>query len=203
MVYSILQIIWVDVLLSGDNALVIALACRNLPNKVLAMALGAGAAIIMRVAFTGIVTELLLIPYIRVVGACLLLYVAVKLVLPQEEDESEGKQAEHLFEAVKIVVMADIVMSLDNVIAVAAAAKGHFGLMVFGLLVSIPIIVLGANIIMSVMKRLPWLVWLGAAFLGYLAGEMASVDLMLEPLLLALPLAGIIFLIGVKYHEQG
>ena len=124
---SVLQIIWINILLSGDNALVIALACRNLPGskRLWGMVLGAGAAVVLRILFTGVVTELMEVPYLKVIGGALLLWIAVKLVVPGEDgDDSQPDGAETLFRAVKIVVIADIVMSLDNVIAIAAAVKG-------------------------------------------------------------------------------
>ncbi len=174
-----LQIIWINVLLSGDNAVVIALACRTLPQRqrFWGLLLGAGVAILLRVVFTVIIARLMGLPYLKLVGGLALLWIAVKLVVPDEE-HGEGKIAagENLWRAVRIVAIADIVMSLDNVIAIAAAAKGNVALIVFGLAVSIPMIVAGAALLMALLQRFPVLVWAGAALLGWIAGEIMIED---------------------------
>jgi len=180
------KIIWINVLLSGDNALVIALACRGLEprHRLWGMILGAGAAVILRIIFTGIVATLMELPYLKLVGGLALLVIAAKLLVPESEDEEGVESASHLWAAVQIVVVADIVMSLDNVIAVAAAANGSVPLLILGLAVSIPLIVAGAALIMALLNRLPILVWAGAALLGWIAGDVIATDPALAPKLL-------------------
>jgi YjbE family integral membrane protein len=179
------KIIWINVLLSGDNALVIAMACRNLEPKqrFWGMILGAAAAVILRIIFTGIVATLMGLPYLKLVGGLALLVIAAKLLVPEEEEEDGVKSASHLWAAIQIVVVADIVMSLDNVIAVAAAAQGSVPLLILGLAISIPLIVAGAALIMALLTRLPILVWAGAALLGWIAGEVIATDPAVAPVL--------------------
>ena len=149
-----LQIIWINILLSGDNAVVIALACRSLPPKERkwGLLLGAGAAVLLRIFFTLIIAQLMGLPFLKLAGGVALLWIAVKLIVPEEE-HGEGKVAagENLWRAVRIVAIADIVMSLDNVIAIAAAAKGNVTLIVFGLVISIPMIIAGAALLMALL----------------------------------------------------
>lgn len=180
---AVLKIIWIDVLLSGDNALVIALACRSLPQRqrLWGMVLGAGAAVALRIAFAGIVTTLMTMPYLKLAGGLALIVIAAKLLVPEREDDDEVRAAGSLLQAVRLIVVADVVMSLDNVIAIAAAADGSVALLVFGLIVSIPLIVTGAALIMSVLDRLPVLVWAGAALLGWIAGHVIATDPAVEP----------------------
>src|ERR1700736_2838736 len=182
------KIIWINVLLSGDNALVIALACRGLEprHRLWGMILGAAAAVVLRIIFTGIVATLMEWPYLKLVGGLALLVIAAKLLVPDEEDEGGVESASHLWAAVQIVVVADIVMSLDNVIAVAAAANGSAPLLVLGLAISIPLIVAGAALIMALLNRLPILVWAGAALLGWIAGDVIATDPAVHPKLQAL-----------------
>ncbi|MEH2477035.1 YjbE family integral membrane protein [Nitrobacteraceae bacterium AZCC 2146] len=179
------KIIWINVLLSGDNALVIALACRGLEPKqrLWGMILGAAAAVILRIIFTGIVATLMELPYLKLVGGLALIVIAAKLLVPENEDEEGVKSASHLWAAVQIVVVADIVMSLDNVIAVAAAANGSVPLLILGLAISVPLIVAGAALIMALLTRLPLLVWAGAALLGWIAGDVIATDPAVAPLL--------------------
>jgi YjbE family integral membrane protein len=179
------KIIWINVLLSGDNALVIALACRGLEprQRLWGMIFGAAAAVILRIIFTGIVATLMALPYLKLVGGLALLVIAAKLLVPEDEDEEGVKSASHLWAAVQIVVVADIVMSLDNVIAVAAAAQGSVPLLVLGLAISIPLIVAGAALIMALLNRLPILVWAGAALLGWIAGDVIATDPAVHPVL--------------------
>jgi YjbE family integral membrane protein len=179
------KIIWINVLLSGDNALVIALACRGLEPKqrLWGMILGAAAAVILRIIFTGIVASLMELPYLKLVGGLALIVIAAKLLVPEQEDEDGVKAASHLWAAVQIVVVADIVMSLDNVIAVAAAANGSVPLLILGLAISVPLIVAGAALIMALLTRMPVLVWLGAALLGWVAGEVIATDPAILPML--------------------
>jgi YjbE family integral membrane protein len=181
------KIMWINVLLSGDNALVIAMACRGLEprQRLWGMILGAGVAVILRIIFTGIVVTLMGLPYLKLVGGLALLVIAAKLLVPEQEDEEGVESASHLWAAVQIVAIADIVMSLDNVIAVAAAANGSVPLLVLGLAISVPLIVAGAALIMALLTRLPALVWAGAGLLGWIAGEVMATDPVVQPKLQA------------------
>jgi YjbE family integral membrane protein len=178
------KIIWINVLLSGDNALVIAMACRGLAGRqrLWGMVIGAGIAVVLLIAFTGIVAKLMVLPYLKLVGGLALLVIAAKLLVPEDEgaDVTAGTS---LWHAIRIVVIADIVMSLDNVIAVAAAANGQLSLLILGLAVSIPMIIAGAALIMLVLDRFPILVWLGATLLGWIAGDVIASDPAVHPLL--------------------
>ncbi|MBA4223174.1 TerC family protein [Bosea sp. (in: a-proteobacteria)] len=176
---SLLQIIWIDLLLSGDNAVVIALAVRSLPEKQrkVGILLGAGAAVGLRIIFAVVVTYLLAVPFLKVVGALLLFWIAIKLAKGEEEAHSDIEASDNLWKAVRTIAIADAVMSLDNVLAIAAAARGHFELFIFGLLLTIPLIVYGARLLSTVLERFPILIWLGAALLGWIAGEMLLGDL--------------------------
>ncbi len=180
---ALTKIIWINVLLSGDNALVIALACRGLQPKqrVWGMVFGAGVAVLLRVIFTFIVVTLMTIPFLKLIGGLALIWIAAKLLVPEKEDEEGVQAAAHLWAAVRIVAIADIIMSLDNVIAVAAAANGSVVLIILGLAISIPMIVAGAALIMALLDRLPALVWFGAALLGWIAGEVIATDPAVAP----------------------
>lgn len=176
---SLLQIIWIDLLLSGDNAIVIAMAVRSLPAKQrrLGIWLGCGAAVGLRIVFAVIVSYLLNVPFLKVVGALLLLWIAIKLAKGEEESHGEIAASDNLWKAVRTIAIADAVMSLDNVLAIAAAARGHFELFIFGLLLTIPLIIFGANLLSRVLERFPILVWFGAGLLGWIAGEMLVSDI--------------------------
>jgi YjbE family integral membrane protein len=171
------KIIWINVLLSGDNALVIAMACRGLHgrHRFWGMVIGAGVAVILLIAFTGIVATLMSLPYLKLVGGIALLVIAAKLLVPEDEND-EVAAGTTLWHAVRIVVIADIIMSLDNVIAVAAAANGQISLLALGLAISIPMIIAGAALIMLVLDRFPLLVWFGAMLLGWIAGDVIASD---------------------------
>jgi YjbE family integral membrane protein len=175
---AVIKIIWINILLSGDNAVVIALACRGLPSRqrFWGMIIGSAVAVLLRIIFTGVVATLLTLPYLKIAGGLALLYIAAKLLMPDEADENEIEAVEHLWRAVRIVAIADIVMSLDNVIAIAAAAQGNAALLVFGLAISIPLIVAGAAAVMKLLDLYPILVWAGAALLGWIAGEVIATD---------------------------
>lgn len=175
---SVLQIIWIDLLLSGDNAVVIALACRSLPpgQRRLGILLGAGTAVGLRILFAVAITYLLAVPFLRIGGGLLLMWIAVKLALGEEDEDHAIGDSRTLWKAVRTIAIADAVMSLDNVVAIAAVAKGEITLFVFGLLLSIPLIVAGASLISAILKRFPLLVWAGAALLGWIAGEMIVTD---------------------------
>ena len=178
------KIVWINVLLSGDNALVIALACRGLHgrHRLWGMVAGSGIAVALRIAFTGIVATLMVLPYLKLIGGLALLVIAAKLLVPEDEND-EIAAGKTLWHAVRIVALADLVMSLDNVIAVAAAANGQASLLIIGLATSIPLIIAGAALIMLVLDRFPILVWLGAMLLGWVAGEVIATDPAIEPLL--------------------
>jgi YjbE family integral membrane protein len=178
------KIIWINVLLSGDNALVIAMACRGLQprQRLWGMVIGAGIAVVLLIAFTGIVATLMALPYLKLVGGLALLVIAAKLLVPEEEGD-DVTAGTSLWHAIRIVVIADIVMSLDNVIAVAAAANGQLSLLILGLAISIPMIIAGAALIMMVLDRFPILVWLGATLLGWIAGDVIETDPAVHPIL--------------------
>jgi YjbE family integral membrane protein len=175
---QVLTIIWFDILLAGDNAVVIALACRSLPRKQRKMGvlLGAGAAVVLRVIFTVLVTYLMNIPFLKLAGSLALFWIAIKLLTEEGADASKIEGSSSLWGAVRTIAIADVVMSLDNVLAIAAVAKGNVWLIVFGLAVSIPLIVGGATLLMSILARFPILVWAGAALLGGIAGELLLTD---------------------------
>ena len=172
------QIIWINVLLSGDNAIVIALACRGLPanKRFLGIVLGALAAIVLRIIFTVFVQKLLELPYLKVIGGLLLLWVAYKLITQEDANEDGVAASESLWGAVRTIAIADVVMSLDNVLAIAAAAKGNYPLIILGLVISIPMIIGGATILTKILHRFPILVWAGAALLGWIAGDLIGSD---------------------------
>ena len=181
---SVGKIIWINVLLSGDNALVIAMACRGLHgrHRLWGMTIGAGIAVVLLIVFTGVVATLMSLPYLKLVGGIALIVIAAKLLVPEDETD-EIAAGTTLWHAIRIVVIADIIMSLDNVIAVAAAASGQVSLLVLGLAISIPIIIAGAALIMLVLDRFPVLVFLGAMLLGWIAGDVVATDPAVQPLL--------------------
>lgn len=174
------KIVVADLLLAGDNAVVIALATRSLPKKeqFLGRLIGTGGAVGLRVLFIAIIAWLLKIPYVQLIGGLLLLWIAWKLVQPQQEEggESEGKHAATLKQAIGMIIVADVTMSLDNVVAIANIAKGDMVLTVFGLLLSIPLVVWGSSLISSLMTRHRWIVWFGGAILGHVAGNIIFHD---------------------------
>ncbi len=178
------QIIMIDILLGGDNAVVIALACRQLPPNLRTKGIlwGTAGAIVLRVILIAFALTLLAIPFLKLVGAALLLWIGVKLLAPGDEDEHSNIQgSDKLWAAVKTVIVADLVMSIDNVIAVAGAATGAGGnhqlsLVIFGLLVSIPIIIWGSQLVLKIMDRFPVIITAGGMLLGWIAGTMAHSD---------------------------
>ncbi len=173
-----LQIIWIDLLLSGDNAVVIALACRALPpeQRKWGIILGAGVAIGLRIIFAMIISYLLNIPFLKAIGGVMLFWVAFQLIKGEDDAHSDLAPADNLWRAVRTIAIADAVMSLDNVLALAAASKGNMWLFIFGLLVSIPLIVYGSQLILTLIERFPIFVWAGAALLGWIAGELIADD---------------------------
>jgi YjbE family integral membrane protein len=187
---SVGQIILIDILLGGDNAVVIALACRKLPEEQRRKGIfwGVAGAIGLRVVMIFFALQLLALPLLKVLGALLLVWIGVKLLLPEEgEGHANVTGSTTLAGAIRTIVVADAVMSLDNVIAVAGAAKGSMMLVVFGILVSIPIIVYGSQFVLRLMDRFPVVITLGAGLLGWIAGEMLVTDVTLEPYLAGLP----------------
>jgi YjbE family integral membrane protein len=175
-----LKIIFVNIILSGDNAVVIAMACLTLPprQRVWGMVLGAGVAVLLRVIFTLIIAEAMTYPYLKLIGGALLFYVAIKLVTEDADGDGDNVEgAQTLWRAVRIVAIADIVMSLDNVLGMAGAAKGHFGMLFVGLVITMPLILFGSAMLMKLMERFPALITIGSGLLGYVAGDMAVGDL--------------------------
>ena len=182
---DVLKIIMIDLLLSGDNAVVIALACRNLPldQRKKGIFYGVIGAIGLRVLLTFFAVNLLSLPYLKLVGALLLIWIGIKLILPEEEHgEGNVKADTHLWGAVKTIIIADFVMSLDNVLGVAAAAHGNAWLLVFGLLVSIPLIAWSSQLVLKLIDRFPIIIYAGGALLGYVAGEMLVSEALFKPL---------------------
>jgi YjbE family integral membrane protein len=176
------NIILVNIVLSGDNAVVIALAARSLPphQQKKAVLFGSTAAIFMRIVLTIFALQLLTLPYLKIIGAGLLMYIGIQL-LSDGDDEGEVKEHSTLGAAIKTILIADLVMSLDNVLGVAAAAKGDVALLIIGLAISIPLIIFGSTLVLKVMERFPIIITLGAALLGYLAGEMLFADAAIAP----------------------
>jgi YjbE family integral membrane protein len=172
------QIVLVNIVLSGDNAVVIALAARSLPAHQQSKAVfwGSGAAVVMRIVLTIVAVEILKLAYLKLVGAALLLWIAVQLLLPEGGDGEHVSASGSLGAAVRTILIADLVMSLDNVIAVAAAAKGSLTLLIIGLALSIPLVIFGSTLLLKVMDRFPVIVTVGAGLLGWVAGEMAVTD---------------------------
>jgi YjbE family integral membrane protein len=202
-----LEIIVINILLSGDNAVVIALACRNLSKKQRKLGIfwGVIGAIVLRIILTFFAVTLLKLPYLQLIGAVLLLWIGVKLIAEDDEGDHEIESSDRLFAAVKTVIVADLVMSIDNVIGVAGAAKGSVPLLVFGLVVSIPLVVVGAQLIMKLIERLPWLVIAGGGLLGYIAGEIAVEDVAIKDWIVAhagylhwvSPIAGVALVVAI------
>jgi YjbE family integral membrane protein len=174
------KVIIADIVLAGDNAVVIALAVRSLPErqKFWGRIFGSFGAVALRVLFVWIITWLLAVPFLKLVGALLLVWIALKLVQPEHDGEAGAKvhEGNSLGQAIWIIVVADLVMSFDNVMAISAASKGHMGLVIFGLLLSIPLVVFGSGLLSDLMKRYPIIIWLGAGLLGHVAGDMMLTD---------------------------
>ena len=183
------KIIWVNILLSGDNAVVIALASRSLPDHQRKKAIfgGSAAAIVLRVVLTIFAVQLLQFPYLKIVGALLLFWIGVQLLIPEDDNEDGIQSHNHLWSAIRTILIADLVMSLDNVIAVAAAAdsgppESRLLLLIIGLGLSIPLIIFGSTLLLSVMEKYPAIITLGAGLLGFVAGEMLVTDHAVEML---------------------
>lgn len=182
---ALLQIMLVNVVLSGDNAVVIALAARNLPaqHQKQAILWGSAGAIVLRVLLTVVAVQLLKIPYLQAVGGLLLVWIAVQLLVAGDEDEGAHHAHSSLMGAVKTILIADVVMSLDNTLAIAGVAKGDWTLLIVGLGLSIPLIVVGSTVIMKIMDRFPIVVYGGAALIAWTAGEMMDSDAAVQPFL--------------------
>jgi YjbE family integral membrane protein len=176
--FAVGQIIFINALLSGDNAIVIAMACRGLPQpqRRWGLVIGAGLAALLRIIFTVLLASLLALPYLKLIGGVGLLYISAKLLVPEASDRNEIEAVAHLWRAVVVVVVADIIMSFDNVVAIAAAARGDYVLLAIGLAISIPLLIAGAALIAALLDRYPVLIWLGAALLGWIAGETIATD---------------------------
>ena len=207
-----LQIIYINILLSGDNAVVIALACRDLPPKQRRWGIiwGAAGAIVLRIILTIFAVTLLELPWLKVVGGILLLWIGIKLIVDDGDDSTDVKASDRLLSAVRTVIIADLVMSVDNVLGVAAAAKGSVPLLVFGLLVSIPLVIAGSQIILKLIERFPLIILAGGGLLGWIAGKMLVEDTALQPWIAANapwldwvgPVAGVaIVLAGAQWHK--
>ncbi len=203
----LLKIIWINILLSGDNAVVIALACRGLPpeTRKWGIVMGAGVAIVMRIGFTAVVATLMSWPYLKSIGGVLLLWIAVQLLV-ENNDEKEVQHSDTVWQAVRVIAIADLVMSLDNVVAIAAAANGSWLLTILGLTISIPMIVFGAQLVILLIERFPVMVWAGAGLLGWVAGELIQDEPALKavfeelPAVLShvfVPLIGAAFVLGL------
>jgi len=179
---GLLKIIWINIILSGDNAVVIALAARSLPphQQMKAVFLGSGAAVVLRIALTVVAAQLLQLSFLQIVGGLLLLWIGVQLLSEEEEEEGVSKEYGSLMAAVRTILIADLVMSLDNVIAVAAAAKGSMLLLILGLAISIPLVIFGSTLMIRLMERFPVIVVLGAGLIGWVGGETIVSDVALK-----------------------
>ena len=186
---GLLKIIWINIILSGDNAVVIALAARSLPphQQRQAIMVGSGAAVVLRIVLTLVAAKLLALSYLQIVGGILLLWIGVQLLGDEDDDEGEAKENGSMFAAIRTILIADLVMSLDNVIAVAAAAKGSTTLLIIGLAISIPLVIFGSTLMIKLMERFPIIVMLGAALIGWVGGETIVSDVALKSVLEANP----------------
>jgi len=204
---AVLQIIAIDIVLGGDNAVVIALACRRLPPEMQRKGIfwGVFGAIALRVVFIFFALTLLQIPYLKIVGGLLLVWIGVKMLMPHDDGGHEIDASTHLWGAVKTIIVADAVMSIDNVIAIAAASKDSMVLVIFGLVVSVPIIVWGSRLVLRLMERFPVVITLGAALLGWISGDMLVRDVVVKDWVAAnapllnwiVPVLGIIVVVGL------
>ena len=179
---GLMKIIWINIILSGDNAVVIALAARSLPpeQQRKAIMFGSGAAVVLRIVLTVVAAKLLALSYLQIIGGALLLWIGAQLLADEEEGEGEAKEHGNLMAAVRTILIADLVMSLDNVIAVAAAAKGDEVLLIIGLAISIPLVIFGSTLMIKLMERYPVIILLGAALIGWVGGETIASDVALQ-----------------------
>jgi YjbE family integral membrane protein len=179
---GLMKIIWINIILSGDNAVVIALAARSLPpeQQRKAIMFGSGAAVVLRIVLTVVAAKLLALSYLQIIGGVLLLWIGAQLLADDEEGEGEASEQGNLMAAVRTILIADLVMSLDNVIAVAAAAKGDETLLIIGLAISIPLVIFGSTLMIKLMERYPVIILLGAALIGWVGGETIASDVALQ-----------------------
>jgi YjbE family integral membrane protein len=179
---GLVKIVWINIILSGDNAVVIALAARSLPphQQRKAVIWGSGAAVVLRIILTVVAAKLLALPYLQIVGGLLLLWIGVQLLGEEDEGEGEAKEYGSLMGAVRTILIADLVMSLDNVIAVAAAAQGSTTLLILGLAISIPLVIFGSTLMITLMERFPIIVVLGAGLIGWVGGETIVADAVIK-----------------------
>jgi YjbE family integral membrane protein len=186
---GLLKIVWINIILSGDNAVVIALAARSLPAKQQKKAVffGSGAAVVLRIALTVVAAKLLAMSFLQIVGGLLLLWIGVQLLIDEEGGEQEANGSGSLMAAVRTILIADLVMSLDNVIAVAAAAKGDMVLLILGLAISIPLVIFGSTLMIRLMERFPVIIVLGAALIGWVGGETIASDAALRSVVMDYP----------------
>ena len=186
---GLLKIVWINIILSGDNAVVIALAARSLPPEQQKKAIfwGSGAAVVLRIILTVVAAKLLALSFLQIIGGALLLWIGVQLLSENEEGEGHAKEHGSLMAAVRTILIADLVMSLDNVIAVAAAAKGSTTLLVLGLAISIPLVIFGSTLMIRLMERFPVIVMFGAGLIGWVGGETIVSDVALHDVLVAQP----------------
>jgi YjbE family integral membrane protein len=179
---GLLLITWINILLSGDNAVVIALAARGLPpeQQKKAIMFGSGAAVVLRIGLTVIAAKLMALEYLQIIGGLLLLWIGAQLLEAEEENEEEASEHSNLFSAIRTILIADLVMSLDNVIGVAAAAKGDEVLLIIGLAISIPLVIFGSTLMIKLMDRFPIIITLGACLIGWVGGETVANDVVLR-----------------------
>lgn len=208
---GLLKIIWINIILSGDNAVVIALAARSLPpeQQKKAILFGSGAAVVLRIVLTWFAVMLLQLSYLQVVGGLLLLWIGVQLLSEEDENEGEAQEIGSMLAAVRTILIADLVMSLDNVIAVAAAAKGDTTLLILGLLISIPLVIFGSTLMIKLMERFPIIVTLGAALIGWVGGETMVSDVALRDFAASNPwlhyvgaATGAVLVVAIGKHMQ-
>jgi YjbE family integral membrane protein len=208
---GLVKIVWINIILSGDNAVVIAMAARSLPphQQKKAVLFGSGAAVMLRITLTVVAAKLLALPYLQILGGALLLWVGVQLLGDEEDDNGEEKEYGSMLAAVRTILLADLVMSLDNVIAVAAAAQGSMALLMLGLAISIPLVIFGSTLMIKLMERFPIIIMLGAALIGWVGGETIASDVALRGALAADPwlhyagaAAGAFFVIAVGRWQQ-
>ncbi|MBP7645397.1 MAG: TerC family protein [Comamonas sp.] len=186
---GLMKIVWINIILSGDNAVVIALAARSLPaqQQKKAIMFGSGAAVFLRIVLTVVAAKLLELSFLQVIGGCLLLWIGYQLLTGGEEEEGEAKGKGSMAAAIRTILIADLVMSLDNVIAVAATAQGNMVLLILGLAISIPLVIFGSTLMIKLMDRFPVIITLGAALIGWVGGETIVNDNLLHGVALAHP----------------
>jgi YjbE family integral membrane protein len=186
---GLLKIVWINIILSGDNAVVIALAARSLPpeQQRKAILFGSGAAVVLRIILTVVAAKLLALSYLQIIGGLLLLYIGIQLLSEEEDDEEGEHKTSTMGAAIRTILIADLVMSLDNVIAVAAAAKGNDVLLIAGLAISIPLVIFGSTLMIKLMERFPIIIVFGAGLIGWVGGETIVSDVALKDILLANP----------------